>query len=74
LRIMAGRLTVFTVFAFIGFLGGIVAYFAYKRLVPIILEMFPELLNAEWFLSGLGGALMTLILIVVWASFSPEKK
>jgi len=73
---MAGRLTVFTVFAFIGFLGGIVAYFAYKRLGPIIIEMFPELYkdSAEWFLSGLGGALMTLILIVVWASFSPEKK
>ena len=74
MKVMAGRLTVFTVFAFIGFLGGIVAYFAYKRLVPIILESFPELLNVEWFLSGIGGALMTLILIVIWASFSPEKR
>jgi hypothetical protein len=71
---VAGRPTVFTVFAFIGFLGGIVAYFAYKRLVPIILEMFPELLNAEWFLSGLGGAIMTLVLVLMWATFSPEKK
>jgi uncharacterized membrane protein YedE/YeeE len=71
---MAGRLTVFTVFAFIGFLGGIVAYFTYKRLVPIILEMFPELLNAEWFLSGLGGAIMTLVLVLIWATFSPQKK
>jgi len=70
---MAGKLTVFTVFAFIGFLGGIVAYFAYKRLVPIILEMFPELLNAEWFLSGLGGAIMTLILVLIWGTFSSEK-
>ena len=71
---MAGRLTVFTVFAFIGFLGGVFAYIAYKRLLPVIIVMFPELLNAEWFLSGLGGAIMTLVLVLIWATFSPQKK
>ena len=69
---MVGRLTVFTACTFGGFLGGIFAYFAYERLLPVI-EMFPELLNTEWFLSGLAGAIMALILMLVWAKLSPEK-
>ncbi len=70
---MAGRLTVFAVFALLGFVGGIVANWAYKMAMPWLLKMFPELLSGEWFISGIGGSLLTLLLVVVWASFSPDK-
>jgi hypothetical protein len=35
--------------------------------------MFPDILTAEWFLSGLGGTVLTLLIVVIWASFSPDK-
>jgi len=73
LRIMAGRLTVFAVFTFLGFFGGVLFYFAYKRVFPFLLQIFPELLNAEWFLTGMAGAVMTVVLITVWATISPTK-
>jgi hypothetical protein len=69
---MAGRLTVFGVFAVLGFVGGILANWAYKQVLPVLVSMFPDLFTAEWFLSGLGGTVLTLLIIVVWASFSPE--
>ena len=70
---MAGRWTIFAVFAMLGFVGGILANWAYKELRPLIEKMFPDLFTAEWLLSGLGGALLTLIIVIIWASFSPDK-
>lgn len=69
---MAGRFTVFGVFAVLGFVGGILANWAYKQLLPILFQMFPDILTAEWLLSGLGGTLLTLLIVVIWASFSPD--
>ena len=70
---MAGRWTVFAVFAILGFVGGIFANWAYKQALPLLVKMFPDLFTAEWFLSGIGGSLLTLLIVVIWASFSPEK-
>jgi hypothetical protein len=69
---MAGRWTVFGVFAVLGFVGGILANWAYKQLLPVLISMFPDILTAEWFLSGLGGTVLTLLIVVIWASFSPD--
>ncbi|MBM3292494.1 hypothetical protein FJY84_07425 [Candidatus Bathyarchaeota archaeon] len=70
---MAGRWTVFAVFAVLGFVGGILANWAYKQLFPILLKMFPDIFTAEWLLSGFGGSILTLLIVIIWASFSPEK-
>lgn len=70
---MAGRWTVFGVFAVLGFVGGILANWAYKQVFPMLVSMFPDLFTAEWFLSGVGGSVLTLLIVVVWASFSPDK-
>ncbi len=61
------------VFAIIGFGGGILANWAYKQALPILVKMFPDLFTAEWFLSGLSGTVLTLLIVLIWASFSPEK-
>jgi len=39
---------------------------------PFLLQIFPELLNAEWFLTGMAGAVMTVVFITVWATISPK--
>ena len=70
---MAGRWTVFAVFSILGFVGGILANWTYKQVFPILVKLFPDLFTAEWFLSGLSGTVLTLLIVVVWATFSPEK-
>jgi hypothetical protein len=70
---MAGRWTVFIVFAVLGFVGGILANLMYKQLFPLLVKMFPDIFTAEWFLSGIGGTILTLIIVVIWVTFSPEK-
>ncbi len=70
---MAGRMTVFLVFAVLGFVGGIVANWTYKMVMPWLITMFPDILSGDWFISGIGGSLLTLLLVVVWASFSPDR-
>ena len=70
---MAGRWTVFAVFSVLGFVGGILANYAYKQIFPMLVKLFPDIFTAEWFLSGIGGTVLTLLIVVVWASFSPDK-
>jgi len=70
---MAGRWTVFAVLAVLGFVGGILANWAYMYMLPILLAWFPNFFTAQWFLSGLVGMVLTLLIVVVWASLSPER-
>ncbi len=67
---MGGRIKVITSFAFIGFVAGVIANMAYHTVIPALLNLFPEILAAEWALSGFAGALLTVLLVVVWAYVS----
>ena len=69
---MAGRMTVFIVFAILGFVGGIIANLAYRQIYPWILAMWPNI-GLDWILSGAAGTVLTLLIVVIWASFSPDK-
>ncbi len=69
---MAGRLTVLLVFAVLGFVGGIVARMVYTPLSQWILLMWPNF-GLDWILSGAAGTVLTLMIVVVWASFSPQR-
>jgi hypothetical protein len=69
---MAGRMTVLIVFAVLGFIGGIVAKLVYGPLSNWILATWPNF-GLDWILSGLGGTVLTLLIVIIWASFSPDK-
>jgi uncharacterized membrane protein YeaQ/YmgE (transglycosylase-associated protein family) len=69
---MAGRWTVFGVFAVLGFVGGILANWVYKQLLPWIQINWPNI-GLDWLLSGVAGTVLTLMIVVIWASFSPDK-
>jgi len=71
---MSERIKILGLFAILGFLAGILANFAYHTVLPTILAIFPEMLQAEWMLSGFAGALLTMIVLVLWAYLSGPRK
>lgn len=71
---MGGRIKVFGTFALLGFIAGVAANFAYNRVFPALLKIFPEILRVDWVLSGFAGALLTVIMLVLWAYLSPAKE
>ena len=71
---MSERIKILGIFAILGFMAGILANFAYHTVLPAILAIFPEMLQAEWMLSGLAGAILTMLVIVLWAYLSGPRK
>jgi len=67
---MSGRIKILASFALLGFIAGVAANFVYNRVLPALLQLFPEILLAEWVLSGIAGAVLTLIMLVLWAYLS----
>lgn len=70
---MNERVKILGACALLGFMAGVIAYFTYRRIIPIIVTIFPELINAEWFLSGLAGAAGTLLIVTIGALISHPK-
>jgi len=68
--IMSGRMKILASFALLGFIAGVVANLTYHRVLPALLHILPEVLRAEWVLSGIAGAVLTLIMLVLWAYLS----
>ena len=71
---MSERIKILGIFAILGFLAGILANFAYHTVLPMVLSIFPQVLQAEWVLSGLAGAILTMIVLVLWAYLSGPRK
>lgn len=73
---MGERIKILGSFAVVGFMAGVIANLSYHTIVPALLALFPQLIKAEWMLSGLAGALLTILVVSVWAYFSrsPESK
>ncbi len=67
---MGERLKVLGTFAILGFLAGVIANVTYHTVVPGLLALFPQLIKAEWMLSGLAGAMLTIVIVTVWAYLS----
>jgi len=65
-----GRLKILGVFAFLGFIAGIAADTVYNEVFPVLLITYPEILRAEWVLSGAAGAVLTTMMLVLWAYLS----
>jgi len=67
---MNDRIKILGIFALLGFVGGVLANFAYHTVWPWLLSVFPEVLTAEWVLSGIAGALLTTFFVVIWVYLS----
>ena len=52
----------------LGFLLGIAANFFYFKALPFLLEVFPQILEVDWFVWGVVGALLAIICCVIYAS------
>lgn len=64
---MGERFKTLVFVAILGFIGGVLADFAGTYLIPALIQLFPEILNARWILTGLAGAALTLLFVTVWA-------
>lgn len=71
---MSERMRMVGIFAILGFVAGVVANFTYHYVLPVIVAIFPQIFSAEWVLSGLAGAILTICIMFAWAyaSKSPE--
>jgi len=71
---MSERMKMLITFAILGFIAGVIANFSARILVPWLLEYFPLLLRADWILSGLAGAFLTILVVMIWAWVSPPSE
>ena len=67
---MSGRVKILASFALLGFIAGVVANIAYRTVLPGLLQIFPEILMADWVLSGIAGTGLTLVMLILWAYLS----
>jgi chromate transport protein ChrA len=66
---MNERIKILGIFAVLGFIAGILANVAYHTVIPALLAAFPNIISAEWVLSGIAGMMITLLVLAVWAYF-----
>ena len=59
-------------FAFLGFMIGATAYFAFDWLDMINMTL-PQILFAPWFISGIAGSIISLVVISVFAYMYSHK-
>jgi ABC-type antimicrobial peptide transport system permease subunit len=51
----------------VGFILGIVANFFYFKALPYLIEVFPQILEVDWVVWGVVGALLAIICCVIYA-------
>lgn len=64
---MGERLKVFALVAVLGFIAGVIADLTATYVIPALTAILPAFLNARYLLSGFAGAVLTLVLVSVWA-------
>ena len=67
-----GRTKVITTFAFFGFILGTIAYFVFKwfvanDLIHINFPSISSLVMSPWFISGVIGALISTLIVVIFS-------
>lgn len=70
---MGGRFKVLALVAFLGFIAGVVADLSAEYVFPIIVKVLPSIVKVKYVLSGLVGAVLALILVVIWAYATTSK-
>ena len=67
---MGDRVKIFVIVALLGFLAGVIAQISSDFILPWLWDVLPAFMNAKWVVSGVAGAIITVVLISVWAHFS----
>ncbi len=62
-----GRLGVLLAFAIVGYFLGVALYYLFKNLYPWLIEMLPMLAQADWLIAGFIGAIVVVIVVVIWS-------
>ena len=62
-----GRLGVLLAFAIVGYFVGVALYYLFKNMYPWLLEMLPFLAQADWLIAGFIGAIVVVIVVVIWS-------
>jgi ABC-type antimicrobial peptide transport system permease subunit len=55
------------IIGFVGFLLGVVVNLVYFKALPILLEVFPQILEMDWVVWGLVGAFLAMICCLIYA-------
>ena len=71
---MAGRFKILAFVAILGFMAGVIADLTAEYVLPKLLEILPEIFRVRYILSGLVGAVLALILVVIWAYATKPKE
>ena len=71
---MNGRLKIFGLIAFLGFVAGIIAQVTATYFIPWLVSILPSLAGASTYLiSGFAGACLTVVLVGAWAYLTGNK-
>ncbi len=62
-----GRKALLSAFAVIGFFLGVAVYYMGKNLAIWVEKYSPLLSGIDWIIAGIAGAIITVIIVVVWA-------
>jgi len=60
-------LAAIVIIGFVGFLLGIAVNFVYFKALPILIEVFPQILGMDWVVWGLIGAFLAIICCLIYA-------
>jgi len=72
-NVMGARFRLMGFFALVGFIAGIIANLTYDWIIVRLVELFPLLLQARWLFWGFAGAMLAMIVPIIWAYLSsPE--
>ena len=70
---MGDRLKIFGIIAILGFMAGVIAQLTADYLIPWLMTVLPALINVKWVVSGVAGAVLTLVLVSLWAYFTGNR-
>ncbi len=71
---MNSRVKVFGIIALLGFLAGIIAQVTATVIIPALILALPSLgFISSYLISGFAGAILTVVLVGVWAYLTGKK-
>jgi len=71
---MGERIKIFLLVALLGFGAGIIAQLTADYIIPGLMQILPQLVQIKFVMSGLAGALLTLVLVSVWAYMTQNQE
>ncbi len=70
---MNERIKVFAIVALLGFMAGVIAQLTADYVIPWLMVVIPALMEVKFLVSGFAGAVLTVVLVTVWAHFSQNR-